>query len=68
MDYFINNDFNFFFFFFLVCILNSIIGGMLLVLSLYSVLWGKKKEMNCHDTENYKTDSVPMEKEMLDHI
>lgn len=48
--------------------LGSIIGGMLLVLSLYSVLWGKKKEMNCHDTENYKTDSVPMEKEMLDHI
>ncbi|XP_038881401.1 WAT1-related protein At5g64700-like isoform X2 [Benincasa hispida] len=47
--------------------LGSIIGAMLLILSLYSVLWGKRKEMSCQDTEN-KTDSVSMEKEMLDHI
>ncbi|XP_022132855.1 WAT1-related protein At5g64700-like isoform X2 [Momordica charantia] len=46
--------------------LGSIIGAMLLVLSLYSVLWGKRKEMSCGNTEN-KSDSAPQEKELIVH-
>ncbi|XP_022977911.1 WAT1-related protein At5g64700-like [Cucurbita maxima] len=48
--------------------LGSGIGAMLLVLSLYSVLWGKRKEMSCSDEETKNHPSVPPEKETLDHI
>ncbi|XP_050944981.1 WAT1-related protein At5g64700-like isoform X2 [Cucumis melo] len=47
--------------------LGSIIGAILLVLSLYSVLWGKKKEASCLDTKN-NTNSVPTERKVLDNI
>ncbi|XP_004148640.1 WAT1-related protein At5g64700 [Cucumis sativus] len=47
--------------------LGSIIGAILLVLSLYSVLWGKKKEASCFDTEN-NTNVVPTETKTLNNI
>ncbi|KGN48679.2 WAT1-related protein At5g64700 isoform X2 [Cucumis sativus] len=50
--------------------LGSGIGAILLVLSLYSVLWGKKKEACCHDASNNNsiTNSVQVEREILDNI
>ncbi|XP_022132853.1 WAT1-related protein At5g64700-like [Momordica charantia] len=50
--------------------LGSIIGAVLLVLSLYSVLWGKSKEKSCDNTESKNQESVsnPPEKEIAIHI
>ncbi|KAA0025558.1 WAT1-related protein [Cucumis melo var. makuwa] len=48
--------------------LGSTIGALLLVLSLYSILWGKKKEASCHDASNNNISSVPMERKTLNNI
>uniref|UniRef100_A0A0A0KFR8 WAT1-related protein n=2 Tax=Cucumis sativus TaxID=3659 RepID=A0A0A0KFR8_CUCSA len=49
--------------------LGSLIGGTLLVLSLYSVLWGQSKEKDCENTQINlinNSDPIPSEKEIGD--
>ncbi|XP_022132856.1 WAT1-related protein At5g64700-like [Momordica charantia] len=46
--------------------LGSIIGAILLILSLYSVLWGQSKERNCGDTQNSSQLPVAAKEEIED--